>query len=32
MRMLTIPNQTFVPKAFPEFDEAGRMETSAYCD
>lgn len=25
MRMLTIPNQSSVPKAFLEFDEAGRM-------
>jgi arsenic resistance protein ArsH len=25
MRMLTIPNQSSVPKAFNEFDEAGRM-------
>lgn len=28
MRMLTIPNQSSVPKAFTEFDEAGRMKFS----
>ncbi|MDN6298142.1 MAG: arsenical resistance protein ArsH [Halomonas sp.] len=28
MRMLTIPNQSSVPKAFNEFDEAGRMYLS----
>lgn len=28
--MLTIPNQSSVPKAFLEFDEAGRMKPSAY--
>lgn len=28
MRMLTIPNQSSVPKAFNEFDEAGRMYSS----
>ncbi|WP_069384488.1 arsenical resistance protein ArsH [Halomonas caseinilytica] len=28
MRMLTIPNQSSVPKAFNEFDEAGRMHLS----
>jgi arsenic resistance protein ArsH len=28
MRMLTIPNQSSVPKAFLEFDEAGRMKPS----
>jgi arsenic resistance protein ArsH len=32
MRMLTIPNQSSVPKAFLEFDEAGRMNPSAYYD
>ena len=32
MRMLTIPNQSSVPKAFLEFDEAGRMLPSAYYD
>ena len=30
MRMLTIPNQSSVPKAFLEFDDAGRMKPSAY--
>jgi arsenic resistance protein ArsH len=32
MRMLTIPNQSSVAKAFQEFDEAGRMRASAYYD
>ncbi|KAG8150819.1 arsenical resistance protein ArsH [Burkholderia catarinensis] len=32
MRMLTIPNQSSVAKAFAEFDEAGRMKPSAYFD
>ena len=32
MRMVTIPNQSSVPKAFQEFDEAGRMKPSAYYD
>ena len=32
MRMFTIPNQSSVPKAFLEFDEAGRMKPSAYYD
>lgn len=32
MRMLTIPNQSSVAKAFGEFDEAGRMKPSAYYD
>lgn len=32
MRMLTIPNQSSVPKAWSEFDEAGRMKPSAYYD
>jgi arsenic resistance protein ArsH len=32
MRMLTIPNQSSVAKAFLEFDEAGRMKASAYYD
>ncbi|WP_428390942.1 arsenical resistance protein ArsH [Lichenicoccus sp.] len=32
MRMLTIPNQSSVAKAFQEFDEAGRMRPSAYYD
>ncbi len=30
MRMITIPNQSSVPKAFNEFDEAGRMHPSPY--
>ena len=30
MRMLTIPNQSSVAKAFLEFDEAGRMKPSAF--
>mgnify|MGYP001948296447 FL=1 len=28
MRMVTIPNQSSVPKAFAEFDDAGRMKPS----
>ncbi len=32
MRMLTIPNQSSVAKAFMEFDEGGRMKPSAYYD
>ncbi|WP_018915899.1 arsenical resistance protein ArsH [Vreelandella zhanjiangensis] len=28
MRMITIPNQSSVPKAFTEFDDAGRMKPS----
>ena len=32
MRMVTIPNQSSVAKAFNEFDEAGRMKASAYYD
>lgn len=32
MRMITIPNQSSVPKAFMEFDDAGRMRPSAYYD
>jgi len=32
MRMVTIPNQSSVPKAFLEFDEAGRMKPSSYYD
>lgn len=32
MRMFTIPNQSSVPKAFLEFDEAGRMNASPYYD
>ena len=30
MRCLTIPNQSSVPKAFQQFDEAGRMLASSY--
>ncbi|QCP62346.1 arsenical resistance protein ArsH [Pantoea sp. SO10] len=30
MRMITIPNQSSVAKAWAEFDEAGRMKPSAY--
>ena len=32
MRMITIPNQSSVAKAFHEFDEDGRMKPSAYYD
>ncbi|GAB3044127.1 arsenical resistance protein ArsH [Stenotrophomonas tumulicola] len=32
MRMVTIPNQSSVPKAWQEFDENGRMKPSAYYD
>ncbi|WP_371344962.1 arsenical resistance protein ArsH [Ancylobacter sp. IITR112] len=32
MRMITIPNQSSVAKAFEEFDEAGRMKPSPYYD
>ncbi|BBB62963.1 hypothetical protein UNDKW_4690 [Undibacterium sp. KW1] len=32
MRMITIPNQSSVAKAFLEFDEVGRMKPSAYYD
>ena len=32
MRMITIPNQSSVAKAFNEFDEDGRMKPSAYYD
>ncbi|MBC7435558.1 MAG: arsenical resistance protein ArsH [Bdellovibrionales bacterium] len=32
MRMITIPNQASVAKAFQEFDEAGRMRDSAFYD
>ena len=32
MRMLTIPNQSSVAKAFLEFEEDGRMKASAYFD
>lgn len=30
MRMITIPNQSSVAKAFQEFDDAGRMKPSSY--
>lgn len=32
MRMITIPNQSSVAKAYHEFDEAGRMNASSYYD
>ncbi|WP_373990337.1 arsenical resistance protein ArsH [Duganella sp. BuS-21] len=32
MRMFTIPNQSSVPMAYKEFDEAGRMRQSGYYD
>ncbi len=32
MRMITIPNQSSVAKAFQEFDENGRMRPSSYYD
>ncbi|ASJ76135.1 arsenical resistance protein ArsH [Granulosicoccus antarcticus] len=32
MRLLTIPNQSSVPRAYEQFDEAGRMLPSAYYD
>lgn len=32
MRMITIPNQSSVAKAFQEFDEHGRMKPSSYYD
>ena len=32
MRMLTIPNQSSVAKAFLDFDESGRMKPSSYYD
>jgi arsenic resistance protein ArsH len=32
MRMITIPNQSSVAKAWAEFDEVGRMKPSAYYD
>jgi arsenical resistance protein ArsH len=30
MRMITIPNQSSVPKAYEQFDDSGRMKPSAY--
>ena len=32
MRMVTIPNQSSIAKAYQEFDEAGRMKPSAFYD
>lgn len=32
MRMVTIPNQSSIPKAFQQFDEAGRMHASPLYD
>ena len=32
MRMVTIPNQSSVPKAYEQFDEAGRMKPSPFYD
>ena len=32
MRMVTIPNQSSVARAYDEFDEAGRMHSSSYYD
>ena len=32
MRMVTIPNQSSVPKVFAEFDDNGRMKLSPYYD
>jgi arsenic resistance protein ArsH len=32
MRMLTIPNQSSVPKAYSEFDDDDRMKDSSYRD
>jgi arsenic resistance protein ArsH len=32
MRMVTIPNQSSVAKAFEEFDDVGRMKPSSYYD
>lgn len=32
MRLITIPNQSSIPKAFQEFDEAGRMRPSPLYD
>ena len=32
MRMVTIPNQSSVAKAWQEFDDEGRMKPSAYYD
>lgn len=32
MRMIPIPNQSSVAKAYEQFDEAGRMKASPYYD
>jgi arsenic resistance protein ArsH len=32
MRLITIPNQSSVAKAFMEFDDEGRMKPSPYYD
>lgn len=32
MRMITIPNQSSVAKAYEQFDNDGRMKPSPYCD
>ena len=32
MRMITLPNQSSVPKVYQEFDDAGRMRPSSYYD
>jgi arsenical resistance protein ArsH len=32
MRMITIPNQSSVAKAYEQFDEEGRMKPSSYYD
>jgi len=32
MRMIAVPNQSSVPKAYEQFDDAGRMKPSAYYD
>ena len=32
MRMFTIPNQSSVPRAYEQFDDAGRMKPSANYD
>ena len=32
IRLMTIPNQSSVPKAYEQFDEAGHMRPSAYYD
>ena len=32
MRMITIPNQSSIPKAFQEFDDHGRMKPSSFYD